>query len=84
MPSLAQDIKPSCKHIGVDLSLRPYITILVQINPKAVLILISIPYQILKILKIIGIKSLYPLYTYIQSYALVDHLLTPNRSVLIV
>ena len=66
-----------------------------QINPnlqdciiKAVLVLTSILYQIPKILmfnilKIIGIKILYPLYTYNPSYALVDHLLTPNRSCLI-
>jgi hypothetical protein len=90
MPSLAQDVKPNCKPIctkllnyyhltptpKVDLSLRPYVTILVQINPnlqscviKAVIILTSIPYQIPKILKsnifkIIGIKILCPLYTY--------------------
>ena len=104
--SLAQDVKPSCKPIrtkrlnyyhliqspNVDLSLRHYTTILVQINPnhqgciiKAILVLTSIPYQIPKnlksnILKIIGIKILYLLYTFNPSYALVDHLLTPNRS----
>jgi hypothetical protein len=81
-PSLAQDVKPSRKHIrtkhlnyyhltqspNIDLSSRPYITILVQINPnlqgciiKVVLVLTSIPYKIPKILKIIGIKILYPL-----------------------
>ena len=76
----------------VDVSLRLYITILVQINPnlqgciiKAVLVLTSIPYKIPKILKsnifeIISIKTMYPLYTFNQSYALVDHFLTPNRS----
>jgi hypothetical protein len=52
---------------------------------KAVIVLTSIPYQIPKILKsnileIIGIKTLYPLYMLNQSYALVDHFLTPNRS----
>jgi hypothetical protein len=88
--SLTQNVKPNCKSIrikrlnyyhlsqrpNVDLSLRPYATILVQIDPnlqgctiKAVLVLTSIPYQIPKILKfnilkIIGIKTLYPLYTY--------------------
>jgi hypothetical protein len=105
-PSLTQDVKPNCKHIrtkclnyyyliqslNVDLSLRPYITILMQIDHnlqgciiKVVLVLTSIPYQISKILKsnilkIIGIKILYPLYTFNPSYTLVDHLLTPNRS----
>ena len=104
--SFAQDVKPNRKPIhtkrlnyyhhliqcpNVDLSLRPYITILVQINPnlqgciiKAVLVLTSIPYQIPKILKsnilkIKGIKIMYPLYTFNPSCALVDHLLTPNR-----
>ena len=74
------------------LSLRPYATILAQIKPnlqgciiKAVLVLTAISYPILKILKsnvlkIIGIKILYPLYTYNPSYALVDHLLITNRS----
>ena len=108
--SLTQDVKPSCKPIctkhlnyyyliqssNVDLSLRPYITILMQIDPnlqgciiKAILILTSISYQIPKILKsnifkIIGIKILYLLYTFNPSYALVDHHLTPNRSIPIV
>jgi hypothetical protein len=77
---------------NADLNLGPYLTILVQINPnlqgcviKVVLVLTAIPYQIPKILKsnilkIIGIEIMYPLYTYKPSYALVDHLLTPNRS----
>ena len=77
---------------NADQSFRPYATILAQIKPnlqgciiKAVLVLTAIPYPILKILKsnvlkIIGIKILYPLYTYNPSYTLVDHLLTPNRS----
>ena len=77
---------------NLDLSLRLCLTILVQINPnlqgciiKMVLVLTSIPYQILKILKsnilkIIGIEILYPLYTCNPSYALVDHLQAPNRS----
>ena len=104
--SLAQNFKPSCKPICTkrqnyyhliqstiaNLSLRPYLTISVQINPnlqayiiKAVLILTLIPYQIPKmlksnILKNIVIEILYLLYTYNQSYALVDHLLKPNRS----
>ena len=77
---------------NANISLRPYATILAQINPnfqsciiKAVLVLTTIPYQIPKILKsnvikIIGIKILYPLYTYNPSYALVDHLLAPNGS----
>jgi hypothetical protein len=110
MSNPVQYVKPSHKPIhtkrlnyyhliqspNVDLSLRPYITNLGQINPnlqgyiiKAVIVLTSIPYQILKnlesnIVKIIGIEILYPLHTYNQSYALVDHLLTPNRSVPIV
>jgi hypothetical protein len=110
MPSLTQDIKPNCKPIhtkhlnyyhliqspNIDLSLRLYVTILVQINPnlqdcmiKAVIILTSIPYQIPKnikfnILKIKGIEIMYSLYIFNTSYVLVDHLLTPNRSVLIV
>ena len=75
----------------LNLSLRPYATILEQINPnlqsciiKAVLVLTAIPYQILKILKsnilkIIGIEVLYRLYTYNLSFALVDQLLKPNR-----
>jgi hypothetical protein len=97
--SLAQDVKPNSKPIltkglnyyhliqnpNADLSLRPYITILVQINSnlqdciiKAVLVLTWIPYQILKtlksnILKIIGIKTLYLLYIYNPSYVLIDH-----------
>ena len=86
----------NCYHLSqrpnADLSLRPYATILAQNNPnlqgciiKMVLVLTSIPNQIPKILKsnilkIIGIEILYPLYTYNPSYALVDHLLTPNRS----
>jgi hypothetical protein len=104
-PSLTHDIKPNRKHIrtkrlnyhhliqspNADLSLRPYLTILVQIKPnlqgciiKVVLVLTSIPYQIPKILKsnilkIKGIEILYPLYTYNPSYALVDHLQTHNR-----
>ena len=104
--SLAQNVKPNCKPIhtkrlnyyhlsqrpNADISLRPYLTILAQINPnlkgctiKAVLVQSAIPYQIPKILKsnvlkIIGIKIMYPLYTYNPSYALVDQLLMPNRS----
>ena len=104
-PSLAQNVKPNCKPIrtkriycyhlsqrpNADLSLRPYATILVQINPnlqgciiKAVLVLTAIPYQIPKILKIKGIEIRYPLYTCNPSYALVDHLLAPNRLVPII
>jgi hypothetical protein len=104
-PSRAQNVKLNCKPIHTkrlnyyhlsqrpkaDLSLRPCLTILVQINPnfqgctiKVVLVLIATPYQIPKILKsnilkIISIEIHDPLYTYNPSYALVDHLLAPNR-----
>jgi hypothetical protein len=106
MPSLTKNVKPNHKAIrtkclyyyyliqspNVNLSLRLFLTILVQINLnlqgctiKAILVLTSIPYQIRKILKsnilkIIGIEILYPLYIFNPSYVLVDHLLTPNRS----
>ena len=106
MPSLAQNVKPNHKALRikrlnyyhpsqrpiVDLSLRPYLTILLQINPKLqgciiklILVLTAISYQIPKILKsnilkIKGIENLYPLYTYNPSYALVDHLLAHNIS----